>query len=84
MSAWIAGAELRLATSARLELMAGRSRYQYGILAAHWYWIGAILPMLFLWHRHDSFYYISKTHSVLAIYSSASARARGSRRRQFA
>ena len=38
--------------------------YQYGILAAHWYWIGAIPAMLFLALVMMPFYYISKTHSV--------------------
>ena len=38
--------------------------YQYGILAAHWYWIGAIPAMLFLGIVMMPFYYISKTHSV--------------------
>src|SRR5215510_7591874 len=40
------------------------SAYQYGILAAHWYWIGAIPAMLFLGIVMIPFYYISKTHSV--------------------
>jgi SSS family solute:Na+ symporter len=40
------------------------SAYQYGILAAHWYWIGAIPAMLFLALVMIPFYYISKTHSV--------------------
>jgi SSS family solute:Na+ symporter len=40
------------------------SAYQYGILAAHWYWIGAIPAMLFLGIIMMPFYYISKTHSV--------------------
>jgi len=38
--------------------------YQYGILATHWYWIGAIPAMLFLALVMMPFYYISKTHSV--------------------
>ncbi|MBV9780407.1 MAG: sodium:solute symporter family protein, partial [Acidobacteriaceae bacterium] len=37
---------------------------QYGILATHWYWIGAIPAMLFLGLVMMPFYYISKTHSV--------------------
>jgi len=40
------------------------SAYQYGILATHWYWIGAIPAMLFLALVMMPFYYISKTHSV--------------------
>src|SRR6202034_3338048 len=38
--------------------------YQYGILATHWYWVGAIPAMLFLGIVMMPFYYISKTHSV--------------------
>ena len=40
------------------------SAYQYGILATHWYWIGAIPAMLFLGLMMMPFYYVSKTHSV--------------------
>jgi SSS family solute:Na+ symporter len=40
------------------------SAYQYGILATHWYWIGAIPAMLLLGVVMMPFYYICKTHSV--------------------
>ena len=40
------------------------SAYQYGILATHWYWIGAIPAMLFLGLVMMPFYYVSKIHSV--------------------
>ena len=40
------------------------SSYQYGILAAHWYWVGAIPAMISLGLVMMPFYYISKTHSV--------------------
>jgi len=65
MTAWIAGLSFLSANLGSLELMgwAGAS-YQYGILAAHWYWIGAIPAMLFLALVMMPFYYISKTHSV--------------------
>jgi len=65
MTAWIAGLSFLSANLGSLELMgwAGAS-YQYGILAAHWYWIGAIPAMLFLGIVMMPFYYISKTHSV--------------------
>src|SRR5271157_4679463 len=45
-TAWIAGWSFLSANLGSLELMgwAGAS-YQYGILAAHWYWIGAIPAM---------------------------------------
>jgi len=65
MSAWVAGLSFVSANLGSLELMgwAGAS-YQYGILAMHWYWIGAIPAMLFLGIVMMPFYYISKTHSV--------------------
>lgn len=65
MTAWIAGLSFVSANLGSLELMgwAGAS-YQYGILATHWYWIGAIPAMLFLGIIMMPFYYISKTHSV--------------------
>jgi solute:Na+ symporter, SSS family len=65
MTAWIAGLSFLSANLGSLELMgwAGAS-YQYGILATHWYWIGAIPAMLFLALVMMPFYYISKTHSV--------------------
>jgi len=65
MSAWIAGLSFVAANLGSLELMGwAGSAYQYGILAAHWYWIGAIPAMLFLAIVMMPFYYISKTHSV--------------------
>jgi solute:Na+ symporter, SSS family len=65
MTAWVAGLSFLSANLGSLELMgwAGAS-YQYGVLAAHWYWIGAIPAMLFLALVMMPFYYISKTHSV--------------------
>src|SRR5436305_6540754 len=65
MTAWIAGLSFLSANLGSLELMgwAGAS-YQYGILAAHWYWIGAIPAMLFLALVMMPFYYVCKTHSV--------------------
>jgi solute:Na+ symporter, SSS family len=65
MSAWIAGLSFVSANLGSLELMGwAGSAYQYGILAVHWYWIGAIPAMLFLGIVMMPFYYISKTHSV--------------------
>src|SRR5450631_2302122 len=65
MTAWIAGLSFVSANLGSLELMGwAGSAYQYGILAAHWYWIGAIPAMLFLAIVMMPFYYISKTHSV--------------------
>ena len=49
MTAWIAGLSFVSANLGSLELMGwAGSSYEYGILAAHWYWIGAIPAMLFL------------------------------------
>jgi SSS family solute:Na+ symporter len=65
MSAWIAGLSFVSANLGSLELMGwAGSAYQYGILATHWYWVGAIPAMLFLGIVMMPFYYISKTHSV--------------------
>ena len=65
MTAWIAGLSFVAANLGSLEMMGwAASAYQYGILATHWYWIGAIPAMLFLGLIMMPFYYISKTHSV--------------------
>src|SRR2546423_2972083 len=65
MTAWVAGLSFLSANLGSLELLGwAGSSYQYGILAAHWYWIGAIPAMLFLAIVMMPFYYISKTHSV--------------------
>src|SRR3982750_1698874 len=65
MTAWVAGLAFLSANLGSLELMgwAGNS-YKYGILAAHWYWSGAIPAMLFLALVMMPFYHICKTHSV--------------------
>jgi len=65
MTAWVAGLAFVSANLGSLELLgwAGNA-YQYGILASHWYWIGAIPAMVFLGLVMMPFYYISKTHSV--------------------
>jgi SSS family solute:Na+ symporter len=65
MTAWVAGLSFISANLGALELMGwAAATYQYGILAAHWYWIGAIPAILFLGLVMMPFYYISKTHSV--------------------
>jgi solute:Na+ symporter, SSS family len=65
MTAWVAGLSFLSANLGSLELMGwAAAAYQYGILATHWYWIGAIPAMLFLGIVMMPFYYISKTHSV--------------------
>lgn len=65
MTAWVAGLSFLAANLGALELMGwAASAYEYGILAAHWYWIGAIPAMVFLGLVMMPFYYISRTHSV--------------------
>ena len=65
MTAWVAGLSFVSANLGALELMGwAAASYQYGILATHWYWIGAIPAILFLGLVLMPFYYISKTHSV--------------------
>lgn len=65
MTAWIAGLSFLAANMGALELMGwAASTYEYGLLAAHWYWIGAVPAMIFLALVMMPFYYISKTHSV--------------------
>src|SRR5438445_2825347 len=65
MTAWVAGLAFVSADLGSLELLGwAGSAYQYGIMAAHWYWIGAIPAMVFLGIVMMPFYYISKTHSV--------------------
>ena len=65
MTAWVAGLSFLAANLGSLEMMGwAAAAYQYGILATHWYWIGAIPAMLFLGIVMIPFYYISKTHSV--------------------
>jgi len=64
-SSWIAGLAFLSANMGALELlgMAGQS-YQYGILTAHFYLIGAIPAMLFLAIFMMPFYYSKKILSV--------------------
>ena len=65
MTAWVAGLSFVAANLGSLEMMGwAAAAYQYGILATHWYWIGAIPAMIFLGLIMMPFYYISKTHSV--------------------
>ena len=65
MTAWVTGLSFLSANLGSLELMGwAAAAYQYGMLAVHWYWIGAIPAMLFLAIVMMPFYYISKTHSV--------------------
>src|SRR5580704_3966985 len=65
MTAWVAGLSFLSANLGAIELMGwAASTYQYGILAAHFYWIAAFPSMVFLGLVMMPFYYISNTHSV--------------------
>jgi SSS family solute:Na+ symporter len=65
MTMWIAGLSFISANLGSLEMMGyAAATYQYGILVAHAYWIGAIPAILFLALVMLPFYYICKTHSV--------------------
>jgi SSS family solute:Na+ symporter len=65
ISAWVAGLSFLSANLGALELMGwAASTYQYGILAAHFYWIAAFPSMVLLGLIMMPFYYLSKTHSV--------------------
>jgi len=65
MTAWIAGLSFISANLSSLETMGWSAMaYQYGMLGAHAYLIGAIPAILFLAVIMMPFYYISRTHSV--------------------
>ncbi len=65
MTAWIAGLSFISANLGSLETMGWAAiAYQYGMLGAHAYLIGAIPAILFLAIVMMPFYYICKTHSV--------------------
>jgi SSS family solute:Na+ symporter len=65
MSAWVAGLSFLSANLGALELMGwAAATYQYGILAAHFYWIAAFPSLACLGLVMMPLYYISKTHSV--------------------
>src|SRR5450631_3460637 len=65
MSAWVAGLSFLSANLGALELMGwAAATYQYGILAAHFYWIAAFPSLPLMGLVMMPFYYVSKTHSV--------------------
>lgn len=65
MTAWIAGLSFISANLSSLETMGWSAMaYQYGMLGAHAYFVGAIPAILFLAVVMMPFYYICKTHSV--------------------
>jgi len=65
MTVWVAGLSFLSANLGAIELMGwAASAYEYGIQAAHFYWIAAFPAMVILGLVMMPFYYISKTHSV--------------------
>ncbi len=65
MTAWVAGLSFISANLSSLETMGwSATAYQYGMLGAHAYLIGAIPAILFLAVVMMPFYYICRTHSV--------------------
>jgi len=65
MTAWVAGLSFISANLGAIELIGwAASAYEYGILAAHAYWVAAAPSIVLLALVMMPFYYISKTHSV--------------------
>src|SRR5215472_524965 len=65
MTLWVAGLSFLSANLGAIELMGwAASAYEYGIQAAHFYWVAAFPAMIILGLVMMPFYYISKTHSV--------------------
>src|ERR1039457_3859372 len=65
MTAWVAGLSFISANLGAIELIGwAASAYEYGILAAHAYWIAALPAIVLLALVMMPFYYLSKTHSV--------------------
>ena len=65
VGSWVAGLSFVAANLGTLELLGwSASAYQYGMLATHWYWMGAVPAMLFLGVVMIPFYYVSKAQSV--------------------
>jgi solute:Na+ symporter, SSS family len=65
MTVWVAGLSFLSANLGSIELMGwAASAYEYGIQAAHFYWIAAFPAMVILGLVMMPFYYISKAHSV--------------------
>src|SRR5437016_696984 len=65
LPSWVTGLAFVGANLGALEILGmGANAAQYGILQAHFYWIGAIPAMIFVAIFMMPFYYGSKTHSV--------------------
>ena len=65
LPSWVTGLAFMGANLGAIEILGmGANAAQYGILQAHYYWIGAIPAMIFVGIFMMPFYYGSKTHSV--------------------
>jgi len=65
LPSWVTGLAFVGANLGTLEILGmGANAAQYGILQAHFYWIGAIPAMIFVAIFMMPFYYGSKAHSV--------------------
>ena len=65
LPSWITGLAFLGANLGALEIMGmGAGAAQYGIMQAHYYWIGAIPAMCFVALFMIPFYYASRVHSV--------------------
>jgi SSS family solute:Na+ symporter len=65
LPSWVTGLAFVGANLGALEILGmGANAAQYGVLQAHFYWIGAIPAMLFVAIFMMPFYYGSKAHSV--------------------
>ncbi|HEY6542241.1 MAG TPA: sodium/solute symporter, partial [Ktedonobacteraceae bacterium] len=65
LPSWVTGLAFVGANLGALEILGmGANAAQYGILQAHFYWIGAIPAMIFVAIFMMPFYYGSRTHSV--------------------
>ncbi len=65
LPSWVTGLAFLGANLGALEIMGmGAGAAQYGIMQAHYYWIGAIPAMVFVALFMIPFYYASRVHSV--------------------
>ena len=65
LPSWVTGLAFLGANLGALEILGmGAGAAQYGIMTAHFYWIGAIPAMVFIALFMIPFYYGSRTHSV--------------------
>jgi SSS family solute:Na+ symporter len=65
LPSWVTGLAFVGANLGALEILGmGANAAQYGMMQAHFYWIGAIPAMIFVAIFMMPFYYGSKTHSV--------------------